>query len=53
MNCLGLKSRPGRVRTDILFDDGGILEIYHLFKQGTETEGQWDGGETLELSVYI
>jgi hypothetical protein len=26
---------------DILFDDGGILEIYHLFKQGTETEGQW------------
>lgn len=29
---------PGRVRTDILFDHGGILEIYHFCGKATETE---------------
>ena len=30
MGCLGLGARPGSVRTKILFNDGGILEIYHI-----------------------
>jgi hypothetical protein len=28
----------GSVRTEILFDDSGILEIYHLGRQAAETE---------------
>ena len=32
MGRLGPRGGPGSVRTEILFDDDGILRIYHLGK---------------------
>ena len=33
--CLGPRSGPGGVRTGILLDYDGIVEIYHLDRQAT------------------
>lgn len=30
--------RPGNVRTEIVFDDGRIVKIYHVGRQVTETK---------------
>jgi hypothetical protein len=37
----GPQARPGNVLTEILFDDGGILEIYHIGRQVSETVIDW------------
>jgi hypothetical protein len=38
MAYLDLRVMPGIVRTEIPFNDRGILEVYHLGRQATETE---------------
>jgi hypothetical protein len=45
MDFLGPRYMPGNVHTEILFDDGGTVEIYHPVRQATET-GQCGIGET-------
>ena len=30
MDYLGPRARPGNVRTEVLFDDSEIVEIYHI-----------------------
>ena len=37
--CLGPRARPGNVHTGILFDDGRIVEIYHLLQASDLDEG--------------
>jgi hypothetical protein len=42
MDCLGpSRAGPGSERTEILFNDGGIVEIYHLDKQANEADFGW------------
>jgi hypothetical protein len=58
MGCLGPRARPGSVRTKILFDDGGILEIYHLERQATLTGVGLLRGEIVKqgascITVYV
>ena len=33
----GRQAKPGNVLTEILFDDGGIVVIYHIDRQVSET----------------
>jgi hypothetical protein len=37
---LGPRARPGGIRTEILFDDGGVLKIYHRGRKANESEVQ-------------
>ena len=38
MVSLRPRARPRHIRTRIVFDDRGIMEIYHIGRQATETE---------------
>ena len=42
VDSLGPGAEPGSVRTEIPFNDGGVLEIYHIGNQATETEVEWE-----------
>jgi hypothetical protein len=42
VECLGPnRVGPGGERTEILFNDGRVAEIYHLDKQANEAEFGW------------
>ena len=45
MGRLGSRARLGSVRTKILFDDSGILEVYHLDRPAILTGVGLLGGE--------
>jgi hypothetical protein len=32
------KTQARNVRTEVIFDDGGIMEIYHICRQAIETK---------------
>ena len=38
MDYLGPRPRPGNVHTEILFDDSGIVEIYHTDRRASKTK---------------
>ena len=37
-DCLITSAGPGSVLTEIIFEDDGIVKIYHLRRQATETK---------------
>ena len=60
MDCPRPRAVPGNTRTEIPFNDGGIVEIYHVDRQETETvtEVGWgrDRGNIFgkgALGVYV
>lgn len=60
-DCLGPRGGPVSVRTEILFDNGGILRIYHLGRKAYEIEVRSGGmgyygrhfGERLCLGAQV
>ena len=42
VDSVGPGAEQGSVRTEIPFNDGVVLEIYHIGSQATETEVKWE-----------